>query len=72
MELTQQCLEEIILAARESANGTLVITVQSRPEDSQSFDFKCNYETRFRVTRNGRQAIPTEGSGKSAPNDKFS
>lgn len=71
MELTQQCIEEIVLAAREAASGKLVITVQSRPEDSRSFDLKCEYEKRYRVSRDGNQAIPTVNAEKRHPQDKF-
>jgi hypothetical protein len=51
MELTQQCIEEIMLAAREVDNGTLTITIQARPEDSQYFDLKLSYEIRRRIRR---------------------
>jgi hypothetical protein len=72
MELTKQCIEEIVLAAREIDNGKLVITLQSRPEDKQSFDLKCEYEKRHRVPRDGRQAVPTEDGARKYPKDKFS
>jgi hypothetical protein len=52
MELTQQCLDEIMLAAREVDNGKLVITVEGRPEDNRNFDIKLAYEIRCRVRRN--------------------
>jgi hypothetical protein len=38
MELTKECLEEITAAAREVEIGTLTITLQARPEDSQFFE----------------------------------
>jgi hypothetical protein len=69
MELTQQCIEEIMLAAREAASGKLVITLESRPEDSRNFDLKCEYVKRFRVSS---QAIPTVNAAKRHPQDKFS
>jgi hypothetical protein len=72
MELTRECIEEIVLAAREVDNGKLVITVQSRPEDSRSFDLKCEFEKRCRVSRDGRKAVPTETDAKKYPQDKFS
>jgi hypothetical protein len=72
MELTQQCIEEIVLAAREADSGKLVITVQARPEDSRNFDLKCEYEKRYRVFRDSRQAVPTEVVARKNPQDKFS
>jgi hypothetical protein len=58
MELTRECIEEIVLAAREVDDGKLVITIQARPEDSRSFDLKCEYEKRHRVRRNDAGAQP--------------
>jgi hypothetical protein len=72
MELTQQCIEEIVLAAREAESGKLVITVQARPEDKKAFDLKCEYEKRYRVFRDSRQAVPSEDPAKRYPQDKFS
>lgn len=67
MELTEKCIEEIVSAAQAAGNGKLVITVQPRVEDKQSFDLKCEYEKRIRVSRDGRAVIPTKASGKSLP-----
>jgi hypothetical protein len=72
MELTQQCIEEIVFTSRKVNNGKVVITVVSRPEDSQNFDFFCEFKEQFRVTRNGRQEIPTKNTAKKDPWDKFS
>ena len=71
MELTQQCIEEIMLAAREVDNGTLTITIQARPEDEKSFDIKCDYTKRFRVSRKGQNQIPTETALRQFPPDKI-
>jgi hypothetical protein len=68
MELNQQCIEEIILAAREAENGRLVITIESRPEDAKNFDLKCDYTKRFRVPRKA----PTEDNARRFPKDKYS
>jgi hypothetical protein len=57
MELTQQCIDEIVLAAREVENGSLTVTIQARPEDKKSFALKCKYEKRFIVSRDGRHRI---------------
>jgi hypothetical protein len=51
MELTKECIDEIILAARQVESGSLTITIQARPEDKRYFDFKCVYEKRYRVGR---------------------
>jgi hypothetical protein len=56
MELTQQCIDEIVLAAREVSNGKVIITVQSRPEDDRYFDLKLAYEVRRRIRRNDADA----------------
>jgi hypothetical protein len=72
MELTQQCIEEIILAAMDVDNVRLVITLESRPEDAKNFDFRCEYTKRFRVPRTGHQADPTEDIARLFPKDKFS
>jgi hypothetical protein len=50
MELTKECLDEIILAAWKVGNGSLTIVIQVRPEDSRYFDLKPGYETRRRIT----------------------
>jgi hypothetical protein len=72
MELTQQCLEEIIMAAKEvERNGSLTITIQARPEDRKKYDMKVAYENRFRIDRNGRSAIPSEMTGSTFPQNKF-
>jgi hypothetical protein len=70
MELTKECIEEIILAAQEVDNGQLVVTIENRPEDKKTFDLKCEYKKRFRVLREGRQALPTYSPPRS-PADKF-
>jgi hypothetical protein len=70
MELTQQCIEEIIRAAREVDSGVLTITIQVRPEDNRAFDFKCEYEKRFRVSRSGKGAIPTTTPGMTILHDR--
>jgi hypothetical protein len=71
MELTQQCIEEIVLAAREVDSGTLVITIQTRPEDKRAFTLKCEYEKRYLVNRNGRAAIPTDSTRTRNPHEKI-
>ncbi len=71
MELTQQCIEEIVLAAREVDSGKLIITLEARPEDSRNFDIKCDYTKRFRVSRDGRRATPTDGIIGRCPQDKI-
>jgi hypothetical protein len=71
MELTKECIEEIVLAAREVDNGTLTITIQTRPEDKKAFQFKCEYEKRYLVSRDGRAAIPTVGEARKYPQDKI-
>jgi hypothetical protein len=60
MELTQQCIEEIVRAAREVDSGTLTIIIQARPEDKKSFSMKCEYEKRYIVSRYGRSEISTK------------
>jgi hypothetical protein len=72
MELTERCIKEIILAAKEAENSKLVITIDPRPEDSHTFDLKCDYTRRLRVTRTGIQAYPTEGKDNNFPHDKYS
>jgi hypothetical protein len=62
MELTKQCIEEIMLAAREVDNGTLTITIQVRPEDGRYFDLKLSYEIRYRIRRNDADAKPAQHS----------
>jgi hypothetical protein len=70
MELTKECLEEIVLAAREADSGSVTITVQARPEDKRCYDFKCEYKKQYRIPRG--TAIPTEMPvGRSLPHDKF-
>jgi hypothetical protein len=49
MELTRECLAAITTAAREVDNGTLVITIQARPEDKRAFDLKLSYDIRLRI-----------------------
>jgi hypothetical protein len=70
MELTKECIEEIVLAAREVNTGTLTITIQARPEDKKAFQFKCEYEKRYVVNRYGREDIPTEMPERQFPPDK--
>jgi hypothetical protein len=71
MELTKECLEEIVLAAREAGTGKLVITVKTRPEDQRAFDINCAYEKTFRVGRTGGAAVPTQETGRKSPADKY-
>jgi hypothetical protein len=71
MELTQQCIDEIIFAAREVESGALTVTIQARPEDKKSFALKCEYEKRFIVNRNGRREVSTETEEKQFPPDKI-
>jgi hypothetical protein len=59
MELTKQCIEEIVLVAREVESGTLTIVIQARPEDNTCFDLELSCKIRRRIRRNGR----TEGMG---------
>jgi hypothetical protein len=54
MELTREYLEAITTAAREADNGTLVITLRTRPEDKRAFDLKLSYEIRLRIGGGGR------------------
>jgi hypothetical protein len=56
MELTQECFEAIAEAAHKVDNGTLTITIQTRPEDSRSFDMKLAYEAQHRIKRNDADA----------------
>ncbi|GHV79606.1 hypothetical protein AGMMS49944_13970 [Spirochaetia bacterium] len=51
MELTKECIDEIVLAARQVESGSLTITIQARPEDKRFFDMKLAYEKRYRVGR---------------------
>jgi hypothetical protein len=60
MELTRECLDEIILAAREVDSGTLTITLQARPEDNRHFDLKLGYEIRRRIRRDDADAKPAQ------------
>jgi hypothetical protein len=62
MELTKECLNEIILAARAVDSGSLTITIQVRPEDGRYFDLKLGYETRRRIKRNNADAKPAQHS----------
>jgi hypothetical protein len=62
MELTKECLEAITAAAREVELGTLTITLQARPEDSQFFDLKLGYEIRRRIGRNDAGTEPARHS----------
>jgi hypothetical protein len=71
MDLTKECIEEIVLAAKEVERGALTITIQSRTEDKKTFDFKCEYEKRYRVPREGRAATPTEMAPRAYPQDKL-
>jgi hypothetical protein len=51
MELTKECIDEIVLASRQIESGSLTITIQARPKDKRSFDMKLAYEKRYRVGR---------------------
>jgi hypothetical protein len=62
MELTTACIDKIVSAAQMADNGKLVITIQERPEDKQCFDVKCEYEQRFRVYRDGKNAVSTKSN----------
>jgi hypothetical protein len=66
MDLTKECIEEIMLAAQEVDNGQLVITIENRPEDKKTFDLKCEYKKRFRVSRESRMALPTYSPPREA------
>jgi hypothetical protein len=72
MELTQAVHEEIDLAAREINSGRLTITIDARPEDTKNFDMRLEFEKRFRLSRTGRQALPTVAPGTLIPRDKYS
>jgi hypothetical protein len=61
MELTKECLDEIMLAARKVENGSLTITIQVRPEDNRSFDLKLGYEIRRRIVRNDARTARRNG-----------
>jgi hypothetical protein len=58
MELTRECLEEIMKAARALDSGSLTITIQARPEDERYFDLKLGYEIRRRIRRNDADTKP--------------
>jgi hypothetical protein len=58
-------LERIEKAAREAGDGKVVITIQPRPEDSRSFDLKCEYEKRYRLSRTGAAAVPSTGKARN-------
>jgi hypothetical protein len=60
MELTQQCIEEIVLAARAVDSGSLTVTIQVRPEDGRYFNLKLGYEIRRRIRRNDADTKPAQ------------
>ena len=71
MELTQECFEEIVRAAKEAGNGRLTITIQPRPEDKRNFDMVCEFERRIRLSRDGRTSLPTETTARKIPADRY-
>jgi hypothetical protein len=56
MELTQDCIAEIYLAALKTER--LEITVQTRPEDKQYFELNLRYETSRRIGPEPRNEPP--------------
>jgi hypothetical protein len=67
MELTDECIEEIRVAARKLHRGDLNIKIMARPEDSQNYDVIIGTEKRIRFSR----ALPTNGTPRSSPGDKY-
>jgi hypothetical protein len=67
MELTQQCIDQIVLAARKIKRGDLHIKIMVRPEDEQNYDVIFGTEERMRF----RKALLTQDEPRSSPRDKY-
>jgi hypothetical protein len=67
MELTEECLEAIKVAARKIKRGDLHIKIMARPEDEQNYDVVFGTEERMRF----KKALPTQDEPRSSPRDKY-
>jgi hypothetical protein len=67
MELTEECLEAIRVAARKINRGDLHIKIIARPEDEQNFDVIFGVEERRRF----KKALPTQDEPRSSLRDKY-
>jgi hypothetical protein len=67
MELTEECIEEIKVAARKIERGDIHVRIMARPEDEQNYDVVIGTEERIRF----RKATPTQGEPRRNPRDKY-